>query len=81
MDARTGLGLTHHTLVTVVAEEGMTADGLATTLGVLRPKAGRALLSEHYPPVRAYLRPAPALPRRIECALTPGERYRQRARP
>lgn len=59
VDPRTGLGLTHHTLVTVVAEEGMTADGLATTLGVLKPKAGRALLSEHYPSVRAYLRPAP----------------------
>jgi thiamine biosynthesis lipoprotein len=59
VNPRTGLGLTHHALVTVVAEEGITADGLATTLGVLGPEAGRAFLSEHYPSVRAYIRPAP----------------------
>ncbi len=59
VDPRTGLGLTDHSLVTVVAEDGITADGLATTLSVLRREAGHALLSEHYPSVRAYVRSAP----------------------
>lgn len=60
VDPRTGLGLTHRLLVTIVAEDGMTADGLATTVGVLGTDAGRAFLDEHYPSVRAYIRPAPS---------------------
>jgi len=55
VNPRTGLGLTHHLLVTVVAEDGITADGLATTVGVLGAGAGRALLNEHYPSARAYI--------------------------
>ncbi len=58
VDPRTGIGLTHRLLVTVVAENGTTADGLATTVGVLGPDAGRAFLDEHYPSARAYIRPA-----------------------
>lgn len=56
VDPRTGLGLTQHPLVTIVAEDGITADGLATTVSVLGPNAGRAFLAEHYPSVRAYVR-------------------------
>ncbi len=59
VDPRTGLGLTHHLLVTIIAKNGMTADGLATTVSVLGPEEGRAFLQEHYPDVTAYIRPHP----------------------
>jgi thiamine biosynthesis lipoprotein len=58
VDPRTGLGLTHRLLVTVVAADGTTADGLATTVGVLGPDAGRNFLNEHYPSARVYIRSA-----------------------
>jgi thiamine biosynthesis lipoprotein len=44
LDPRTGLGLTDHSLVTVFAPDGMTADGLATAVSVLGPVAGLRLL-------------------------------------
>ena len=59
VDPRTGLGLTHRLLVTVVADRGVLADGLATTVGVLGAEAGRAFLDAHYPSTTAYVRPAP----------------------
>jgi thiamine biosynthesis lipoprotein len=59
VDPRTGLGLTHRLLVTIVADRGVTADGLATTVGVLGREAGRAVLDAHYPSVTAYLRRVP----------------------
>jgi thiamine biosynthesis lipoprotein len=59
VDPRTGLGLTHRLLVTVVADRGVAADGLATTVGVLGTEAGRAFLDAHYPSTTAYVRPAP----------------------
>ena len=59
VDPRTGLGLTHHLLVTIISKNGMTADGLATTVSVLGPDHGRAFLNEHYPAVTAYVRPHP----------------------
>src|SRR5205085_10535960 len=40
VDPRTGVGLTDHSLVTVIAADGMTADGLATAVSVLGPTAG-----------------------------------------
>lgn len=58
IDPRTGLGLTHRLLVTIIADDGMTADGLATTVGVLGAEAGRTFLAQHYPDVTAYLRRA-----------------------
>lgn len=58
VDPRTGLGLTHRLLVTVVAETGTLADGLATTVGVLGRDEGRAFLDAHYPSVTAYIRSA-----------------------
>lgn len=61
VDPRTGLGVTHRLLVTVIADDGSTADGLATTVGVLGAEEGRAFLDTHYPSVRAYIRPATTL--------------------
>ena len=58
IDPRTGLGLTHRLLVTIIADDGMTADGLATTVGILGAEVGRAFLAKHYPGVRAYIRRA-----------------------
>ena len=45
VDPRTGLGLTDRVLATVVAEDGATADGLATAARILGPERGRALLA------------------------------------
>lgn len=40
VDPRTGIGLTNHCLVTVVAPDGITADSLATAISVLGPSQG-----------------------------------------
>ena len=47
-------------LITVVAPDGITADGLATALSVLGREAGIALLGRHYPGVRAWIGQTPA---------------------
>jgi thiamine biosynthesis lipoprotein len=44
VDPKTGLGLTHHTLVTVIARDCTTADAMATTVSVLGPERGVALV-------------------------------------
>lgn len=59
VNPQTGLGLTHHLLVTIIAEDGMTADGLATTVSVLGPEDGRSFLADHYPDVTTYIRRSP----------------------
>ncbi len=46
VNPHTGLGLTDHALVTIVAPDGMTADGLATAVSVLGPEAGVRLVNE-----------------------------------
>lgn len=58
VNPKTGMGLTHHLLVTIIADDGITADGLATTVGLLGADAGPAFLNEHYPQVRSYIRSA-----------------------
>ena len=55
LDPRTGLGLTHRAMATVIAPEGVTADPLATALTVLDETEGRALLAAH-PEARAFVR-------------------------
>ncbi len=45
VDPRTGLGLTNRIAVTVVAADGMTADGLASAVSVLGAEAGVQLLN------------------------------------
>jgi thiamine biosynthesis lipoprotein len=44
VDPRTGVGLTDHSLVTVIAPDCMTADTLSTTVSVLGPVSGFALV-------------------------------------
>ena len=46
VDPRTGIGLTDHSLVTVIAPDGITADGLSTTVSVLGPQAGMQLVEQ-----------------------------------
>jgi thiamine biosynthesis lipoprotein len=38
VDPRTGLGLTDHSLVTVIAADGTTADGLSKVVSILKPE-------------------------------------------
>jgi len=45
VDPRTGLGLTDHSLVTVIARDCITADSLATAVSVLGPEPGLKLIS------------------------------------
>jgi FAD:protein FMN transferase len=44
VDPRTGLGLTTRSSVTVIAADGMAADGLATAVSVLAPERGLELI-------------------------------------
>ena len=44
VDPRTGIGLTDHSLVTVIAPDGTTADSLATAVSVLGPEKGLVLV-------------------------------------
>lgn len=46
VDPRTGLGLTDHSLVTVIAPDGMTADALSTAVSVLGPERGWKLVEQ-----------------------------------
>lgn len=44
VDPRTGIGLTDHSSVTVIAPDAITADGLASAVSVLGPKKGIELI-------------------------------------
>jgi thiamine biosynthesis lipoprotein len=46
VDPRTGMGLTDHSLVTVIAPDGITADSLATAVSVLGPEKGVKLVED-----------------------------------
>ncbi len=46
VDPHTGIGLTDHALVTVIADDGMTADALATAVSVLGPASGFRLVDK-----------------------------------
>lgn len=61
VDPRTGLGVTHRLLVTVIADAGTIADGLATTVSVLGEERGRAFLDEHFPDPTVFVRSAEEL--------------------
>jgi len=58
VDPRTGVGLTSRRQAAVVAEDGLTADGLATALTVLDDARGAELLHA-YPGVVAEVRRVP----------------------
>jgi thiamine biosynthesis lipoprotein len=47
VDPRTGVGLTDHSLVYVVARDGMTADALATACSVMEPEKSVRLVSRY----------------------------------
>jgi thiamine biosynthesis lipoprotein len=46
IDPRTGIGLTGRSLVTVVAPDGLTADGLDTAIDILGKERGLELLAK-----------------------------------
>ncbi len=46
VDPRTGFGVTDHSLVTVIAADVATANGLSTSISVLGPKVGLPLVEE-----------------------------------
>ncbi len=54
VDPKSGLGLTDHSLVTILARDCMTADALATAVSVLGPTRGLALV-ERTPGVSAHI--------------------------
>jgi len=58
VDPRTGLGLTDHSSVTVVAPKGILADGLASAVSVLGPQQGLKLI-ENTPGAAALIVRAP----------------------
>lgn len=47
VNPKTGVGLTDRSLVTVVAKDGMTADGLSTTVSVMGPERGLKLARKY----------------------------------
>ncbi len=47
VDARTGIGLTDHSLVVVIARDGTTADCLSTAVSVLGPEKGLKIADRH----------------------------------
>jgi thiamine biosynthesis lipoprotein len=78
LDPRTGIGLTDHSLVTIIARDSITADTLATTVGILGPQRGFELVRST-PGVEALLTRRPA--DRVERVATPGfERLLRRSR-
>ncbi len=60
VDPKTGLGLTERRSVTVVAPEGITADGLDTAACVLGPEKGLALIESTPGAAGLFVRLAPA---------------------
>jgi thiamine biosynthesis lipoprotein len=46
VDPRTGIGLTDHSLVTVIARDAMTSDALETVVSVLGPQKGLKVIKE-----------------------------------
>ncbi len=70
VDAKTGLGLTTPSSITVVAPQGLLADGLDSTVNVLGPQQGLKLLQD-YPQAQALIVQFDADGRRREWT-TPG---------
>lgn len=69
VDPRTGIGLTDHSLVTVIAPDCMTADSLTKVVSVLGPEKGFPILRHHSGTVaRALRKPGPS----VEVHQTPG---------
>jgi thiamine biosynthesis lipoprotein len=58
VDPRTGIGLTDHSLVVVIAKDGLTADSLSTAVSVLGPERGIRLAEGKGACVRVVRKPA-----------------------
>ena len=69
VDPRTGIGLTDHSLVTVIARDGMTADALATAVSVLGPERGATLVAQTPGAFTRVVRPAAE---KVETVESPG---------
>ncbi|HZR19284.1 MAG TPA: FAD:protein FMN transferase [Verrucomicrobiae bacterium] len=69
VDPRTGIGLTDHSLVNVIAPDGITADSLTKVVSVLGPEQGMQFI-EHTPQVAARVMRAPE--GKLETRETPG---------
>ncbi len=72
VDPHTGIGLTDHSLVTLIGPRGMTVDALSKLVSVLGPDRGFNLLERHFPGVEALCARQPA--DRLELRETPGFR-------
>ena len=55
VDPRTGVGLTNGVTVTLVARDGLTSDGLSTTVSVMGEAAGRALAERVFPDAEVFV--------------------------
>jgi thiamine biosynthesis lipoprotein len=55
VDPHTGIGLTDHSLVTIIAPNCMTADAVAKIVGVLGPERGLKILAQSIPSVEAHV--------------------------
>jgi thiamine biosynthesis lipoprotein len=53
IDPFTCVGMTNHALATVIAKNGMTADGLATAMTILEPSEALRLAGSYHAAVRA----------------------------
>jgi thiamine biosynthesis lipoprotein len=71
VDPRTGVGLTDHSLVTIIAPDATTADGLSKVASVLGPEKGLKILQE-FPNAEARVVRKPG--EKIEVKETPGFR-------
>ena len=68
VDPRTGIGLTDHSLVVVIAQDGMTADALSTAISVIGPEKSLALAERHDACVRIVRKPGEKIEvRQSEC--------------
>jgi thiamine biosynthesis lipoprotein len=55
INPRTGLGLTNQPTTTVVAPDGLVADAVATTVGVVGPEKGASFVRTHHPGATVYV--------------------------
>ncbi len=72
VDPRTGIGLSDHSLVTLIGPSGMTTDALSKLVSVLAPERGFELLTREFPGVEALVARQPK--DEIEIRETPGFR-------
>jgi thiamine biosynthesis lipoprotein len=70
VDPRTGVGMTDHSLVTLIGPQAMTVDALSKVVSVLGPERGFELLGREFPGIEAMAVRQPG--QVIESSTTPG---------